>query len=105
MTFRRTLLLLLLLLGACLLLASSPLLAQEESPSGVAETQSAAANETPAYTLADGSFARSRVVALGRDLQVDGQAMSHAVAISGDAAGDPGVAGDGHRVAHGLAVH
>lgn len=38
----------------------------------------------PAYHLAAGSLARSRIVALGRDLVIDGQAKSHAVVLSGD---------------------
>ncbi|MEO1370814.1 MAG: polymer-forming cytoskeletal protein, partial [Acidobacteriota bacterium] len=63
-------------------------------PSPADGDPSADGGSTPAYTLAAGSFARSRVVALGRDLHVDGEAMSHAVAISGDARVTGSVAGD-----------
>ncbi len=37
--------------------------------------------EEPAYHLQLGSVARSRIVAMGRDLVIDGEALSHAVVI------------------------
>ncbi len=43
------------------------------------------AEETPAYHLQQGSVARSRIVAMGRDMVIDGKALSHAVVISGSA--------------------
>ncbi len=49
---------------------------------GSAEERDAAA---PAYHLQRGSLARSRIVALGRDLVLDGHAQSHAVVIHGSA--------------------
>lgn len=39
----------------------------------------------PAYRLEAGSFARQRIVTLGRDLVVEGEARSHAVALDGSA--------------------
>ena len=42
-----------------------------------------AGDETPAYHLQRGSVARRHVVALGRDMVVDGHARSHAVVMSG----------------------
>jgi len=54
----------------------------------------AGSDDEPAYHLAAGSFARSRVVAPGRDLLIDGEATSHAVAISGDARIRGSVGGD-----------
>ena len=47
-----------------------------------------------AYHLEAGSFARSRIVALSRDLLLEGQAMSHAVVISGNARVSGEVNGD-----------
>lgn len=44
-----------------------------------------AADDEPAYRLESGSVARSRIVALGRDLVVEGDAQSHVVAINGSA--------------------
>ncbi len=38
---------------------------------------------TPAYRLGRGSIAHSRIVALGRDLVVEGEALSHAVVLNG----------------------
>ena len=38
-----------------------------------------------AYRLEEGSLARDRVVVMGRDLHIAGEALNHAVAISGDA--------------------
>ena len=83
--------------SACFLLWLAPLfccgnpaLAQEQESA----PQASAAEESPAYHLAEGSFARSRVVALGRDLLIEGEATSHAVAISGDARVDGSVGGD-----------
>ncbi|MEM1180378.1 MAG: polymer-forming cytoskeletal protein [Acidobacteriota bacterium] len=74
-----------------LFLCAGPALAQGAPASTTARSDS---DGQPAYHLAEGSTARSRIVALGRDLQVDGQAMSHAVAISGNARVTGGVAGD-----------
>lgn len=56
-------------------------------PDAGAETSSspAAASADDAYHLEDGSIARQRIVALGRDLRIDGEAYSHAVALSGTA--------------------
>ena len=45
--------------------------------------QEQAAGEEAAYHLRKGSLARNRIVVIGRDLLVDGEAWSHAVAISG----------------------
>lgn len=54
-----------------------------------------AGDESPAaLRLERGSIARSRVVALGRDLVVDGEALSHAVALSGTARVSGRVVGD-----------
>ncbi|MEM6794961.1 MAG: hypothetical protein AAF725_13360 [Acidobacteriota bacterium] len=61
--------------------------------SGLAETK-AGGGKPAAYHLAKGSFARSRIVALGRDLWIEGEARSHAVVISGDARITGGVEGD-----------
>ena len=49
---------------------------------------------TPAYHLQRGSIARNRIVALGRDLVIDGEAKSHAVALSGSARVSGRVMGD-----------
>ncbi|MEM8997681.1 MAG: polymer-forming cytoskeletal protein, partial [Acidobacteriota bacterium] len=87
MTLRRTLLLIALLSAAPQLRAQGDVPPGDGGPTPVAD-------ESPAYTLSAGSFARSRIVALGRDLRVDGEAMSHAVAISGDARVTGSVAGD-----------
>ncbi len=54
--------------------------AQDKPPKEKNEPQT----NPPAYHLEAGSLARSRVVALGRDLRIDGQAKSHAVVLSGD---------------------
>lgn len=48
----------------------------------------------PAYHLKRGSLARQRIVVLGRDLWVDGEAQSHAVAISGSVRVEGWVGGD-----------
>jgi len=48
----------------------------------------------PAYRLAAGSVAKNRIVALGRDLIVDGEARSHAVVLGGSAAVAGSVGGD-----------
>lgn len=48
----------------------------------------------PAYHLQAGSIARNRIVVLGRDLLVDGEAQSHAVAINGSVRVSGSVAGD-----------
>ncbi len=50
--------------------------------------------EAPAYHLREGSVARSRVVTLGRDMILDGDAKSHAVAVNGSVRVSGGVAGD-----------
>ncbi len=52
------------------------------------------AEETPAYHLQEGSVARSRIVAMGRDMVIDGEALSHAVALSGSARVSGRVKGD-----------
>jgi len=52
------------------------------------------AAEEPAYHLEAGSIARNRVVVLGRDLRIDGDVESHAVAIDGSVHVSGGVAGD-----------
>ncbi len=54
------------------------------SLAGSAGAAAGAAGE-PAYRLEAGSVARSRIVALGRDLVVAGDARSHVVAINGSA--------------------
>ncbi|MCG8462921.1 MAG: polymer-forming cytoskeletal protein [Holophagales bacterium] len=54
----------------------------------------AATAEPAAYHLSAGSVARSRIVALGRDLIVDGKALSHCVTISGSALISGQVEGD-----------
>lgn len=54
----------------------------------------AAEKELPAYRLEKGSLARSRMVALGRDLVVEGEAHSHAVALNGSVRITGSVAGD-----------
>lgn len=41
------------------------------------------ATPSPAYHLEAGSIARSRIVALGRDMVIDGEALSHAVVVNG----------------------
>lgn len=48
-------------------------------------TESHSAGDPPAYHLQKGSIARNRVVVLGRDLVIDGEAQSHAVALNGSA--------------------
>ncbi|MEM8963224.1 MAG: polymer-forming cytoskeletal protein [Acidobacteriota bacterium] len=55
----------------CLALFASPVHASDD-------------DDRPAYVLESGSIAHNRVVALGRDLVVLGEARSHAVAIDGD---------------------
>lgn len=50
--------------------------------------------EKAAYHLEVGSFARSRIVALGQDLVLEGQALSHAVVISGNARVSGEIQGD-----------
>ncbi len=60
----------------------------------LASAQPAAESSEPAYHLQQGSIARSRIVAMGRDLVIDGEAMSHAVAISGSARVSGRVKGD-----------
>lgn len=50
-----------------------------------AAAETAAAPADDAYHLEAGSIARQRIVALGRDLRIDGEAYSHAVALSGTA--------------------
>ncbi len=61
--------------------------------SSIADAQPAR-ESSPAYHLQQGSIARSRIVAMGRDLVVDGEALSHAVAISGSARVSGRVKGD-----------
>lgn len=52
------------------------------------------AGATPAYHLQKGSIARHRIVAMGQDLVIDGEAQSHAVALSGSARVSGRVVGD-----------
>ncbi len=49
---------------------------------------------SPAYHLQRGSIARNRIVALGQDAVIDGEAKSHVVAISGSARISGRVVGD-----------
>ena len=56
--------------------------------------QPTADDASPAYHLKAGSLARNRIVALGRDLRIDGEAQSHAVALSGSAQISGRVVGD-----------
>lgn len=51
-------------------------------------------DDRPAYYLREGSLARNRIVALGRDMVIDGEARSHAVVIAGTAYLSGRVAGD-----------
>ncbi len=51
----------------------------------IAGAQPSRESSSPAYHLQHGSIARDRIVAMGRDLVIDGEALSHAVAISGSA--------------------
>ena len=71
--------------GLCILAAAA---------SSFAGAQPAAERAQPAYHLQEGSVARSRIVAMGRDLVIDGEALSHAVAISGSARVSGRVEGD-----------
>ena len=71
------------LVWACCLLALTPV-ALAEAPG----------SELPAYHLQAGSIARNRIVALGRDLVIDGEAQDHAVALSGSARITGRVVGD-----------
>lgn len=50
--------------------------------------------ESPAYHLREGSTARSRIVALGRDMRIDGHALSHAVVLDGSMTLNGDVDGD-----------
>ena len=76
-----------LFLATCLLASLSA--AGEDPPR---PTGSAAAR--PAYHLEEGSIARDRVVALGQDLWLDGEATSQVVVLSGNARIRGQVAGD-----------
>ncbi len=60
----------------------------------IAGAQPTGEGSEPAYHLQAGSVARSRIVAMGRDLVIDGEALSHAVAISGSARISGKVKGD-----------
>ncbi len=51
----------------------------------IAGAQPADDSSAPAYHLQQGSVARSRIVAMGRDMVIDGEALSHAVVMSGSA--------------------
>lgn len=53
-----------------------------------------AASGTPAYHIQEGSVARNRVVALGQDLWLDGEATSQVVVLNGDARIRGPIAGD-----------
>ncbi len=59
-----------------------------------ATAQPAAETSSPAYHLQQGSIARNRIVAIGHDLVIDGEALSHAVALSGSVRVSGRVAGD-----------
>ncbi|MEM9594511.1 MAG: polymer-forming cytoskeletal protein [Acidobacteriota bacterium] len=48
----------------------------------------------PAYHLAAGSLARSRIVVMGQDMVIDGEAQSHAVALDGNIRVSGRVVGD-----------
>lgn len=50
--------------------------------------------ELPALRLEQGGIARRQIVAIGRDLVVEGEALSHAVALDGAIRVDGSVAGD-----------
>ncbi len=56
--------------------------------------QPAADDSAPAYHLQQGSIARNRIVAMGRDMVIDGEALSHAVVMSGTARVSGRVKGD-----------
>ncbi len=60
----------------------------------LATSQPASEPEKAAYHLREGSIARHRIVALGQDLLIDGEALSHAVALSGTARISGRVEGD-----------
>ena len=66
------------LLAAALFAPAVLVWAQSEPSSGSGEAA------RPAYYLQQGSIARSRIVALGRDMRVEGEALSHAVVLSGN---------------------
>lgn len=70
------------------LLSPSMAVAQEVT------TPKEAADPAPAYHLKEGSLARNRVVVLGQDLLIEGEALSHVVAISGNARISGRVEGD-----------
>lgn len=64
-------------------------------PAPRATAQAGDSDETlPAYHLEEGSFARQRIVTMGRDLLIDGEARSHAVALDGSASVTGRVDGD-----------
>ncbi len=54
----------------------------------------ASASEAPALTVAEGSVARRQVIALGRDLEVRGEARSDAVAVNGSVRVSGSIGGD-----------
>jgi hypothetical protein len=58
------------------------------------ETSEEAATTFPAYHLKKGSLARNRIVVIGDDLLIEGEALSHVVAISGNAQISGRVEGD-----------
>ncbi len=58
------------------------------------DTRRADAPMEPAYHLQEGSVARNRIVAMGRDMVIDGEALSHAVVMSGSARVSGRVKGD-----------
>jgi hypothetical protein len=78
----------LLLLAACLLPAAPGM---GQTPGERSEPES---SEDTAYHLQGGSIARQRIVVLGRDLIVDGEARSHAVALNGSVRVSGSVDGD-----------
>ncbi len=72
------------LLFLMLLAGPAALLFGTGSPAaGSPAAGSPASDEPPAYRLEAGSLARSRIVAIGRDMVVAGEALSHAVVMSG----------------------
>ena len=74
--------------------ARSDLEGTDANATSGAEVGSTDGTSQPAYHLGKGSFARQRIVTLGRDLIIDGEARSHAVALDGSASVTGLVEGD-----------
>ena len=70
------------------------LLGSAHAASGLAAAESADAATKPALTIERGSVGVREVIALGRDLVVEGEARSHVAAIRGSVRVDGKVAGD-----------